>query len=97
MSAVGKRTRPDPDRREALLIERIARERGELAMLAARLSKPVRRAEALKEQLKSAFWYLLPWLPLVAILLVRPGRALRWGTRLLGAYQTLRRVRALVS
>lgn len=86
------------EQRHAQLIAQIAYEREEIARIAARLRAPVRRVEAVQE--KTAFvvrYAIVLWLPMAVLLMLRPRRGLRWVTRALGAYQTFRRFKRVVS
>jgi hypothetical protein len=66
------------EQQRAQLIERIARERDEIAQLALRLQAPVRRAEQVTQKTQYVFKHFAAlWVPLAALLLMRfrPRRA----------------------
>jgi hypothetical protein len=87
----------DWQQRRELVIARIARERGQIGSLAARLLRPVQRVEQVTQRTQIVLRQLIPlWLPLAVLLLLRPRRVLKWSVKLLGAYRTFRQVRRLV-
>ena len=80
--------------RQQLLLLRSQELRGQLSLQAAALQPPL----AWADQLRAGWAWLRghPEWPIGAalvVIVIRPRRALRWGTRLWWAWQTLRRLR----
>jgi hypothetical protein len=74
------------EQRRTQLIERIARERGEIAQLALRLQAPVRRAEQVTQKTQYVFKHFAAlWVPLAALVLMRfrPRRAVGFMAKML--------------